>query len=157
MFGNLDHTQMDQLLHKQIIGRLGCHANGTTYVLPISYAYKDGYIYAYSLEGLKMSILRKNGKVCFQVDDTKDLSNWQSVICWGEFEELEIPQARAEALTLLNTRNFPVVITQKMHINKEWPFDESKIEDIKGVFFRIRVDDKTGRYEKAEQAGHYSS
>ena len=157
MFGTLDNTQMDQLLQKQIIGRLGCHADGLTYVLPISYAYQDGYIYAYTLEGKKLSILRKNGKVCFQVDNSKDLSNWQSVICWGEFEELITPQTRAEALKLLNTRNFPVVITQKMHINNEWPFDESKIDDLKGVFFRIRVDDKTGRYERADQAGHYAS
>lgn len=157
MFGTLDATQMEQLLKRQLLGRLGCHVNGLTYVVPLSYAYKDGYIYCYTQEGLKIFMLRKNKKLCFQVDDTKDLSNWQSVICWGEFEELTNNEARREALSLLNSRNFPVVTTQKMRINPEWPFEDSSMEQLKGIFFRIKIEDQTGRYEKADEAVHFAS
>jgi|SRR6218665_69635 len=150
MFGTLVESQIDQLLRNQVVGRLGCHANEKTYVVPISYAWHDQYIYAYTQEGLKMSMLRANKKVCFQVDNTRDLSNWQSAICWGEVEELTSSEDRVAALQILNTRNFPVAITQKMRINTEWPFNAAKIGEINGVFFRIRIEEKSGRYERTE-------
>lgn len=153
MFGKLDSQQMEQLLSTQLVGRLGCHADGTTYVVPISYAYKDGYIYCHTMEGLKISMLRKEPRVCFQVDNTKDLSNWQSVICWGEFEELKDHAEKNDALSILNARQFPMVPTEKMRINTEWPFVNPETEDLQGVFFRIRISDKTGRYENSGSSG----
>jgi nitroimidazol reductase NimA-like FMN-containing flavoprotein (pyridoxamine 5'-phosphate oxidase superfamily) len=157
MFGNLDAGQMEQLLTTQLLGRLGCHANGVTYVLPISYAYQDGYIYCHSLEGQKLSMLRQNKQLCFQVDDTKDISNWQSVICWGEFEELVADSERQNARAILNARSFPMITSQKMRINPEWPFDGPASNESRGIFFRIRVEEKTGRYEKADIAEHFAS
>jgi len=154
MFGQLNEEQIEQLLGKQVLGRLGCHALGLTYVVPISYAYNDGYIYCHSEEGLKLSILRKNRQVCFQVDDTRDLSNWQSVICWGEFEELSDPIDKRRALAILNARNFPMATSRKMRLSAEWPFDEKEIDRINGVFFRIKVSDRTGRYERADSHEH---
>jgi len=153
MFGQLDSQQIEQLLSKQLVGRLGCHADGMTYIVPISYAYKDGYIYCHTAEGLKISILRKEPQVCFQVDNTKDLSNWQSVICWGEFEELKDQAEKWDALSILNARRFPMVPTEKMQINAEWPFVNPETEDIEGIFFRIRISDKTGRYEDSGSSG----
>lgn len=156
MFGTLTTEQIDQLLGQQVLGRLGCHAQGLTYVVPISYAYRDGYIYCYTMEGLKMSMLRTSGKVCFQVDNTKDLANWQSVICWGEFEELKDEAGKKKALEILNARNFPMITSQKMQINPEWPFGNG-IEKLKGIFFRIKVEDRTGRYEVVETREQYTS
>ena len=88
MFGKLNSEEIDQLLNNQLVGRIGCHSDGVTYVVPISYAFDGNNIYAHSFKGLKLTIMRKNPKVCFEVDDTQDLANWKSVICWGEFEEL---------------------------------------------------------------------
>lgn len=151
MFGTLAESQIDQLLRKEVVGRLGCHANDMTYVVPISYAWHEGYIYAYSQEGMKMSMIRANKKICFQVDNTRDLSNWQSVICWGEVEELLSDEEKIAALQILNSRNFPASITQRMRINTEWPFNAAKIGEIKGIFFRIRIGERSGRYERSEE------
>ncbi|PZR25534.1 MAG: pyridoxamine 5'-phosphate oxidase [Citrobacter freundii] len=150
MFGALNNEQMDQLLSQQILGRLGCHTNGLTYIVPISYAYNKNCIYCFSEEGLKLSMLRKNRNVCFQVDNTRDMSNWQSVICWGEFKELVTEEDKREALAVLNARNFTFRTSKKMQINPDWPFAGNGAENLKGVFFRIQIEDKTGRYETAD-------
>ncbi len=153
MFGKLDSTEINQLIARQLVGRIGCHADGITYVVPISYAYDGTDFYAYSGKGLKMDMMKKNPKVCFQLDDTRDLSNWQSVICWGEFEELTGKEERMYALHLLNNRVVPVLSSQTMHITPEWPFPLDKNETIDGIFFRIRAAEKTGRFEKS--SAHY--
>ena len=53
MFGTLNPIEIESVLHGQIIGRIGCHIDNTTYVVPISYAYDGEFIYALTNEGLK--------------------------------------------------------------------------------------------------------
>jgi nitroimidazol reductase NimA-like FMN-containing flavoprotein (pyridoxamine 5'-phosphate oxidase superfamily) len=149
MFGKLDTSQIDKLINSQLIGRIGCSADGMTYVVPVSYAYDGTYIYVHSLKGRKIDIMRKNPKVCFQVDNTKNLANWQSVICWGEFEELTSEEEKTRALETLNNRVLPVVSSETMHLTPEWPFPTCCDDRVGGIFFRIKLTEKTGRFEKS--------
>ena len=116
MFGNLNNDQIDQLIQSQLLGRIGCHADGLTYIVPISYAYDGTYVYAHSFQGMKIDLMRKNPKVCFEVDNTKNLANWQSVICWGEFEELTDEEDIKLAAEKLNSRVLPILSSETMHI-----------------------------------------
>ena len=95
MIGELNREQMERVLHSEVIGRIGCHAEGKTYVVPITYVFDGDSIYGHSAEGLKLQMMRKNPKVCFEVDHLENLANWQSVIAWGEFEELKGLEAQA--------------------------------------------------------------
>jgi uncharacterized protein len=149
MFGNMENSEIEKLLNKQLVGRIGCSADGVTYVVPVSYAYDGGYIYVRSFDGMKTRIMRKNPKVCFQVDNMKNLANWQSVICWGEFEELTTEPGKQMALEKLNARVLPMVSSETMHITPEWPFPADRAEQVKGIFFRIKLTEKTGRFEKS--------
>ena len=106
MFGNLDESAIETILHRQVIGHIGCHANDTTYVVPISYAYENGCVYAHSEEGMKVNMMRQNPKVCFEVDEMKNLRNWKSVIAWGEYQELTDERARYAAMKLFVERLF---------------------------------------------------
>src|SRR4051812_23530237 len=101
MFGNLDNDAIENVLSQQFIGRIGCHAKDFVYVVPVSYAYDGASIYAYSDEGLKLDVMRKNPAVCFQVDTMVNMADWKSVIAWGKFEELNSTKERHNALHLL--------------------------------------------------------
>lgn len=157
MFGKLDSPQIEQLLERQLVGRIGCHANGITYVIPISYAYDGDYIYAHTFPGMKIDLMQKNPRVCFQVDDTRNLANWQSVICWGEFEEINDETIKVQALEKLNKRVLPVLSSETMHITPEWPFPATADETVDGIFFRIKVEERTGRYEKSAEGSFFAT
>jgi len=148
MFGILNPAEIEQLLSKQLVGRIGCHANGVTYVVPISYAYDGEYVYARTFEGMKINMMRKNPDVCFEVEDTKNLSNWRTVVAWGSFEELPGGNQRKEALSVLARRKLPVISSETMQLGSQWPFS-SDDENVDGVIFRIRIKEKTGRYEES--------
>src|SRR5688572_33385027 len=98
MIDKLSDYEIEEVLSLNFVGRIGCHAMGQTYIVPVSYAYDEGYIYVRSFEGLKITIMRENPAVCFQVDVINNMSNWQSVIAWGLFEELNDPDDRNHAL-----------------------------------------------------------
>ncbi len=147
MFGKLTSEEIEKVISDNIMGRLGCHADGKTYVVPISYAYDGKYIYAHTFEGLKISIMRKNSNVCFQVDKMENLANWQSVIAWGIFEELTDPEKRNAALKKLNDRVVPYLASETLKLSPQWPFPPDDFGQIKGIVFRIQLSEKTGRYE----------
>lgn len=150
MFGKLNKDQIEELLHHQFIGRIACHADGVTYIVPMSYVYDGTYIYAHALEGTKISMMRKNPQVCFEVDNTKNLADWQSVVAWGTFEELAGGEERTNAIRKLEDRTLPILSSETMHLTPQWPFPSENGNDVPGIMFRIRLTEKTGRFEKGE-------
>ena len=150
MLGKLNPAEIEEMLKSQLIGRVGCHADGITYVFPISYTYKGGYIYCRTMEGMKLSMMRKNPNICFETDHMKDMANWKSVIAWGVFEELTDKAERDHALQCLVDRILPLSSSSIMHLTPEWPFHMNDISNIDGVVFRIFLNEKTGRFENDE-------
>lgn len=157
MFGKLDTEETERLIETQLIGRIGCHANDQTYIVPVSYAYDGNYIYGYTHEGKKIDMMRKNPNVCFEVDDTRNLANWQSVIAWGVFEELTDKKERKETLKKLHERVLPVVNSETMRISPMWPFSTDDLDELKGIVYRILLTEKTGRFEKSSDHFFYAT
>ena len=149
MFGKLDNNEIEGLIHREFIGRLGCHSDDVTYIVPISYAYDGEYIYGHTYEGMKLNMMRKNPKICFEVDDFQNMANWQSVVAWGVFEELKEGIERNYAVEVLMKRALPIIHSETMHISPQWPFPTNDPATINGIIFRIRLSDKTGRYERS--------
>jgi uncharacterized protein len=101
----LSLREIDDFLRSQRIARLGCHAGGVTYVVPLIYAYDDGAVVAVTTEGRKTAMLRDNPRVCVEVDDydADGTGSWRSVIAQGTYEELA-GDAIEPALGLLRER-----------------------------------------------------
>lgn len=158
MLGKLNDTQIEEVLKKQLFGRIGCHADGVTYIVPISYAYDGVYIYGHTYEGMKMEMMRKNPNLCFEVDIMENMANWNSVIGWGEFEEVTDKREREKGINLLLNRTLPFIYSETMKLTPQWPFPVSELGEIKGIIFRFRLKEKTGRFESSEnRADFYAS
>lgn len=149
MLGILDYSEIESLLSDNFVGHLGCHANGRTYVVPMSYAYHEGCIYGHAYGGLKIDMMRQNPEVCFEVDKIKDLFNWQSVIGWGTYEEITDKEERNKALLILIDRKIPSLGSDTIKFTDDWPFNKKELDIIEGVVFKICLVEKTGRFELA--------
>jgi nitroimidazol reductase NimA-like FMN-containing flavoprotein (pyridoxamine 5'-phosphate oxidase superfamily) len=101
----LSRAEIEAFLREQRIARLGCHADGVTYVVPLVYAYDDGAVVAVTTEGRKTAMSRENPRVCVEVDeyDADGRGSWRSVIAFGTYEELA-GDAIEPALALLRER-----------------------------------------------------
>lgn len=156
MIAQLTTNQIEEVLENQIIGHLACHADGKTYVVPISFAYDGQCIYAHTYEGLKMKMMRKNPEVCFQVDERKNMANWKSVVAWGIFEEITDPAERNKGLEILISRKLPIISSITTHLGANWPFQTEDISKIDGIVFRIVLKEKTGRFEESAYTPAYA-
>jgi nitroimidazol reductase NimA-like FMN-containing flavoprotein (pyridoxamine 5'-phosphate oxidase superfamily) len=148
MLGDLNGKQIEHVLNSLIIGRIGCHADNKTYVVPVTYAYDGTYIYGHTKEGLKIDIMRKNPMVCFEVDVIENMSNWRSVISWGKFEELKTPEQRKEGMRRLMDKVMPLMTGETTISHSMTDSHQKIIEAMTGVVYRIELTEKTGRFEK---------
>jgi len=149
MIGTLSKSQIFQVLTMQLYGRLACQESGRLYVVPVSYAFDGNYIYAHSREGKKIEIMRKNPEICFQTDIVDSLSNWRSVIIWGQYQELKSSKDQNKAAKLLDDRFGPLHISESITRSSADTHPPESVEKKKrAVYFRISVDDASGRFER---------
>jgi nitroimidazol reductase NimA-like FMN-containing flavoprotein (pyridoxamine 5'-phosphate oxidase superfamily) len=145
MLGELTQPEIVSLLRSEVVARIGCHANGRTYVVPITYAYQDGAIIGHSVDGMKIDMMRKNPFVCVEVDHMDDLANWRSVIAWGHYEELS-GGAIVPALEQLATRLAPLTVSEtSVPAHARGTGHLPAAHSV--VVYRIRLAEMTGRYE----------
>ena len=148
MLGELNGDQINSILFSQVVGRLACTDNNQPYIVPVTYMYDGKNIYGQTNEGTKLKILRKNPNICFEVDRMTDMRNWQSVLVFGEFEELKLSEAEEVRQRLFN-RVYPLTTSSTIH-----PFGHEvtgNVDDstrIKHVMYRIKIQKMTGRFEK---------
>lgn len=133
--------ECSELLERISFGRLACSLNDQPYVVPVAFSYENDFVYVFPTLGKKVEWMRKNPKICLQVDELGNHSNWLSVVVTGAYVELAEPQYSAErehARDLLGQ-------------NSEWYLNalaerRNKTSDleIEPVFFRIHVTAMSG-------------
>lgn len=84
---NLSPEKCAAVLSANHTASLACVRDGRPYLVPISYAYSQGFIYSFSLEGQKTIWMRDNASVSLLVVDHGAGRAWKSVIVEGTFEE----------------------------------------------------------------------
>lgn len=149
MLGELSNEQIEQILLRQVVARIGCYANNKVYVVPITFVYDKGYIYAHSREGLKIEMMRKNREVCLQLEEIDNMANWRSVIVWGKYEELKSLEEQQEGMEILMNKLAPLITSETVtpsHGLQKPPLVVEKAR--RTVVYRIKVNETTGRYEK---------
>jgi hypothetical protein len=149
MLAELTQPEIEEVLYNSSLGRIGCVDDGMPYIVPVNYRYEGGYIQCYSLEGMKLQIMRNNPDVCFEVEQIKDQHHWKTVICWGMFEEI----TDEEELGELRSKYLEHVLRKRATISTNAPADhghamhpEPKPGD--PIFYRIRLTKFTGRTEQ---------
>ncbi|HYK46312.1 MAG TPA: pyridoxamine 5'-phosphate oxidase family protein, partial [Parafilimonas sp.] len=111
-------------------------------------------VYAHAEEGMKINMMRENPHVCFEVDTIENMGNWKSVIGWGDYEELTEETERALAINVLLNRGIPKGASKTSYLTPEWPFHSKSAADIEGIVFRIKLNIKTGRFERGDTVSH---
>jgi nitroimidazol reductase NimA-like FMN-containing flavoprotein (pyridoxamine 5'-phosphate oxidase superfamily) len=149
MLGSLTSAKIEKMLIDNAVGRIGCHADGQLYVVPINYGYDGKYLYAHSKEGLKIRIMRQNPEVCFEIDMWQPDGSWKSLILWGTYEEITGIKAQNQAMKVFTKQMSRVIPDYKAMPSHGFVRGLRKDNDpFKSIVFRIKINRKTGRFEE---------
>lgn len=140
MIQKLTEEKIEELLKDNVFGHLGCNDGLNTYIYPLNYLYDGKHITCHSQEGFKVQVMRKNNRVCFQVDEIKDDKNWKSVIVVGQFQEVHDAQ-EGEAIKAFADRRLFLK-------RSEWAVvPRTNKQGTNPVIYRILIDEKSGMFE----------
>jgi nitroimidazol reductase NimA-like FMN-containing flavoprotein (pyridoxamine 5'-phosphate oxidase superfamily) len=145
MMGELSTREIDEVLRSEVLGRIGCVADGWPYVVPINYVYDGEFVYSHSPLGLKVRAMRDHPLVCFEVEQIRSMSNWRTVVARGRFEELFHDQEE-RAMGLISTRLARIETSASAQLVEQE--DLLRREGFRRpILFRILLQERTGRFE----------
>ena len=137
-----------ELLARAQLGRLACASGMQPYIVPIYFTYEDHWLYSFSMPGQKIDWMRASPLVCVEADEMRR-EQWATVVVSGRYEELcDTPEFRSEralAFNLLQRR----AMWWEPAAEKPRPAGTPAAIP---VFYRIKVEQITGRYGAFEQA-----
>jgi len=147
----LNRADCVAVLERNNIGRLGYARFDQPYVVPIHFSFDNQreLIYGFSMLGEKVDWMRRNPKVCLEVDEISDKDHWTSVLVVGRYREIHRDPREAEA------RRRAEQLFQ--HRSEWWLPGAAKLdskESEHAVIYRISLDKVTGR--RASRTGHAS-
>ena len=132
----LSRAECTRLLARNYVGRLAYAFRDAVDIVPLHYAYVDGWIYARTSPGQKLTKLRHNRWVAFEVDEIHGMFDWSSVVVHGALYLLDresgVTETWEQAVTVLQDK-FPGAFTDRDPV----PF--------RTAIFRIHVDAVSGR------------
>ncbi len=107
-----DQAGIQEILEKGLVCRLGLYDGQYPYVVPMNYGYRDGRLYFHcAAEGRKIDILKKNDRVCIEVDidsrivrgDTpcRWAAKYRSVIGFGRARIIDDDKAKKAGLDVI--------------------------------------------------------
>ncbi len=140
----MEKSEIEAVIQKSIVCRLGLSDNNVPYIVPLCFGYKDNTIYVHgSLKGRKTDIIQKNQNVCFEFDiDTQIVEDenackwamkYKSVIGFGKALFLKEPDKKQKALKII----------MNQYSNKLFKFPEKSINST--MVIKIEIERMTGK------------
>ncbi len=140
-----DPEILHAILNGSTVCRVAMNDNGTPYLLPFNYGYKNGCIYIHtSTEGKKLEILRKFPRVCFEIELKAEIirsetpCNWatryRSIIGYGTVEILADYEKKREGLQ---------IIMEHYGAKAPYVFPHKQVDSV--MILRLGIDSMTGK------------
>lgn len=88
-----------EILERTSLGRLACAKDGQPYIVPIHFSFdvEHSCVYCFSMVGQKVNWMRENPRVCLEVEEVSSKNQWQTVLVFGRYEEIQDSPEEAEA------------------------------------------------------------
>jgi uncharacterized protein len=140
-----DPAILEEILSKSKICRLGIMDQDLPYVLPFNYGYRNKCIYIHSAsEGKKIDLLKKNNKVCFEIEYNAEIvkddksckwaTKYRSIVGYSEVDIITDFEAKKQALDIIMQHNGSTVINI---------YEDKQVEAI--VILKVRITNLTGK------------
>jgi nitroimidazol reductase NimA-like FMN-containing flavoprotein (pyridoxamine 5'-phosphate oxidase superfamily) len=79
-----DYQEIADIMKKAIVCRISLVDGDSPYIVPVNFAVHENHLYFHSaMEGKKIDILRKNNKICFEMDVNTEIIKGNEPCCWG--------------------------------------------------------------------------
>ena len=139
---------IESIILKAKVCRLGLVDGNRPYVVPMSFGYRENALYFHTgKKGKKMEILKKNNRVCFEMEVDLEIvpadnpckwnTRYRSVVGFGRAVILEGPEEKRQALDVI----------VKHYGGSLMAYDEKRVKGL--AVIKVAIGSMTGKQSKA--------
>jgi len=141
--------EIEAIIQKAQVCRVGFSENDLPYIVPVNFGYRDRCVYFHSAhEGKKMEMLKRNNRVCFEMDISFELIRGETPCKWDMKYLSVMGSGRAFVLSDPAEKNRALnIIMEHYHGN---PYEYSEAELAKVAMVRIEIESMSGK-----KSGYY--
>ncbi|MBM4313128.1 MAG: pyridoxamine 5'-phosphate oxidase family protein [Deltaproteobacteria bacterium] len=140
-----DPVDLLAIMKEALVCRIGLSDNGAPYVVPMNFGLGENCLYLHcAAEGRKLDILRRNDRVCFEMDLLREVTRSETACGWGARYESVIGFGRAVPVhdTAEKRRGLDAIMN---HYGAEGPFHYPDDILAKTTVIRIDIESITGK------------
>jgi len=135
---------IEDIIARSSVCRLAMSDDGQPYVVPLCYGYKDNAFYLHSAcEGRKLDILRKNDKVCIELDNDCEIQRGDDACDWSMKYRCVIGFGKASFIDDGDAKRKALDIIMDHYSEGSHNYTEKKIKNT--VIIKIDIEEMTGK------------
>lgn len=139
--------EIESVIRNSLVCRLGMADEDGPYIVPLSFGYADGCLFFHSAkEGRKLDILRKNNKVCFEVDMVGEMVRGDKACDWGMKFESVIGFGKAFIVEDALSKKAALDVIMAHYSTGQFEYDEKKLD--RTVVIKVEIESMTGKERK---------
>jgi len=136
--------EIESILQHAIVCRIGLAVGDESYIVPVSFGYENRTIYFHSaLAGKKISMLMKNSRCCFEVDQCDNLIRGERPCDWGMRYRSVIGFGRACFIEDREEKKKGLNCIMRHYGSGIYEFSDNDIRNV--CVIRIDIDSMTGK------------
>ena len=139
-----DRAEMENVIAKADICRVGLSDNGIPYVVPVNFGYRDNCIYFHcAREGAKLDIISLNNNVCVEFDIDHEM-RVDDVACeWGSKYRSVIGFGKAFIVDDREEKKRALDIIMGHYSDKSFTYRDDRVDGI--YIVKIEIERMTGK------------
>lgn len=139
-----DRQRIEDIMKKALVCRIAMCDDGAPYLVPVNFGYEDNALYIHSAyEGKKIDILRKNNRVCFEMESDVRLVSADAACDWGTLYDSVIGFGRAQFIEDEEGKRKGLEIIVRHYTDQPCEFKEKGFR--KALVIKIEIESLTGK------------
>jgi len=142
-----DPAELEDVIRRAEVCRLAMVDDGEPYIVPMNFGYRDGRFYFHcAREGRKLDVLRKNPKVCFELETDVHMVKGEKACHWSTSYESGIGWGSASILLDEKEVREGLEVLMSHYIEGPHDFDPRSLSLT--ALIKVKVERMTGKRSK---------
>jgi nitroimidazol reductase NimA-like FMN-containing flavoprotein (pyridoxamine 5'-phosphate oxidase superfamily) len=139
-----DKALIEKIIRQSSVCRLALSEDGCPYIVPLCFGYEDKSLYFHTAqEGKKMSIIKKNNRVCFEFDILSELVKSEEPCEWGMKYMSVVGFGRASLIRDVESKKRALDIIVQQYSGTSFTYTEEAVH--KAAIIKVEIEHMTGK------------
>jgi len=136
--------EIEEVIQKAAVCHLGLADGNEAYIVPLNFGYKDRALYFHSAgEGRKIDLIKKNGKVSFEMETDFEVISAETTCEWGAKFRSVMGTGKARILEAEAEKLDGLKIITGHYGNKKFSVPKANLDRV--TIIKIDIEEMTGK------------